>query len=181
MRLACFIYSFANPFSLSLVEKWKAGWQQIWQGKSWLSQLRRPSVAYSTCHAITRTISHVSLTRTQHKNGAVWRGPVGEMSPVLVYIYTTYMYISQMHFVEGFAAGPNVDRRGWRYRPLSIHVACFLFFFPRAAARVVISPTVRVRSSPHFLLFIHNSVVRRRCFSPRDAAFSFVFLHFFAR
>lgn len=83
------------------------------------------------------------------------------------------MYISQMHFVEGFAAGPNVDRRGRRYRPLSIHAACFFFFFPRATARVGISPIVRVRSSPHFLLFIHNFVVRRSrfFFSPHDAVF----------
>lgn len=93
------------------------------------------SVAYSTCHAITRTISHMSLRRTHEpqthaaqKRCCLKRSGRRNESSIYICIYTTYMYISQMHFVEGFAAGPNVDRRGRRYRPLSIHAACFFFF-----------------------------------------------------
>lgn len=63
------------------------------------------------------------------------------------------MYISQMHFVEGFAAGPNVDRRGRRYRPLSIHVACFFFSFREPPLGSEFPPLFAC-ARPHIFFFL---------------------------
>lgn len=94
------------------------------------------------------------------------------------------MYISQMHFGEGFAAGPDVDRRQL-VASSALRPRCNFFLSPSEPLLRSESPPLFARSCPHiffFLLFtISSSTDAFVLLSPRCSLAFILLLHTFAR